>query len=74
MDSLYWRRVNAVMKPSYVVDAVLVGYLPIGKFGKFEMTIFYFLQTDKQNSCYIIVRGKAVNQGDGKGMKVPRCL
>ena len=43
----------------------------LGKSGKFAKTIFYFLKANQLNSCNVIVRGKAVNEGDGKGMKVP---
>ena len=32
--------------------------------------VFYFLRSDKDSSCSIIVRGKPVNPGDGEGMQV----
>ena len=49
----------------------IVGYLPLGKSGKFVKTIFYFLKTDELSSCKIVVMGKPVNLGDGEGMQVP---
>ena len=45
----------------------VVGRLPKGKTGRFAKTIFYFLRANKRNKC----SGKAVDQGDGKGTKVP---
>ena len=72
---------RAVMQPNNLMDKFavavernelgVVGHLPLGKSGKFAKTIFYFLKANQQNSCNVIVRGKAVNEGDGKGMKVP---
>ena len=49
----------------------LWGNLPLGKTGKIAKNIFYFLKADKKNSCKVFVTGKAVNKGDGKGMKIP---
>ena len=49
----------------------LVGHLPKGKTGRFAKTVFYFLRSCYSNSCFLKVTGKAINQGDGKGMKVP---
>ena len=37
-------------------------------------SIFYFLKADKENGCKLITHGKAVNQKDGLGMKVPSRL
>ena len=42
-------------------------HLPHGKIRK----MFYFLKADKNHSCLISVTGRAVNVGDGLGMKVP---
>lgn len=50
----------------------VVGHLMKGKTGRFAKIIFYFLRVDKQNSCTAVVTEKAVNQGDGEGMRVPR--
>ena len=33
--------------------------------------IFYFLRACDSNTCSVQIVGKAINQGDGKGMKVP---
>ena len=52
-------------------DESIVGHLPLGKSGKFSNTIFYFLKANEKNSCVINVLGKAINAGDGLGMKVP---
>ena len=52
-------------------DAKVVGHLPLEKSGKFSKTRFYFLKADKKHSCRINVLGKAVNAGDGLGMKFP---
>ena len=75
---------RAVMQPNNLMDKFavvvernelgVVGHLPLGKFGKFAKTIFYFLKANQPNSCNVIVRGKTVNEGDGKGMKVPSRL
>ena len=51
-----------------------IGQLPLGKSGKFEKTIFSFLKAAKENRCQIIIYGKAVNQNDGMGMKIPSRL
>ena len=55
----------------------IIGHLPLGKTGRnagrFSRTIFYFLKCE-YNVCKVkIVDGKAVNLGDGMGMRVP-CL
>ena len=52
-------------------DESIVGHLPLGKSGKFAKTIFYFLKANEKHSCVINVLGKAINAGDGLGMKVP---
>ena len=52
-------------------DESIVGHLPLGKSGKFAKTIFYFLKANEKHSCAINVLGKAINAGDGLGMKVP---
>ena len=72
---------RAVMQPNNLMDKFavavernkldLVGHLLLGKSGKSAKAIFYFLKANQQNSCNVFVRGKAVNEDDGKGMKVP---
>ena len=52
-------------------DESIVGHLPLEKSGKSAKTIFYFLNANKRHSCVIKVVGKAINGGDGLGMKVP---
>ena len=42
----------------------------VGHSGKFAKTIFYFLRADELSSCKIVVTGKPVNLGDGKGIQV----
>jgi hypothetical protein len=49
----------------------VVGHLKRGKSGRFAKTIFYFLRADTYSSCTVIIKGKAVNLGDGEGMPVP---
>ena len=51
----------------------VVGHFPLGNSGKFAETIFCYLKRSENNVCVVVVTGKSVNQGDGKGMKVP-CL
>ena len=75
------KELRAVMQQNNLMDKFtvavernelgVVGHLPLGKSGKFAKTIFYFLKANQQNSCNVIARGKAVNEGDGKGMKLP---
>ena len=49
----------------------IVGYLPLGKDGKFAKTAFYFLRADDYGSWNVlIIKGKPVNLGDGDGMQV----
>ena len=55
----------AIMK-----DDCLVGHLPKEKTGKFAKIIFYFLQACDLNTCSVEITGKAINQGDGKGMNL----
>ena len=47
-----------------------MGHLPLGKYGKFAETVFYFLRADEHGSCDILIKGKPVNLGDGDGMQV----
>ena len=47
------------------VDEV-VGHLKKGETDRFAKMVFYFLRTDKNNSCTAIVKGKPVNLGDGE--------
>ena len=70
------------MKPDNEVDKyavcakrndAIVGHLPHGKNGRFAKMIFYFLRADKYAECKVIITGKELNLGDGKGMQVP-CL
>ena len=48
----------------------IIGYLPLGKDGKFAKTAFYFLRADDYGSCNVLIKGKPVNLGDGDGMQV----
>ena len=52
-------------------DESIVGHLPLGKSEKFAKAIFHFIKANKKHSCVIKVLGKAINGGDGLGMKVP---
>ena len=52
----------------------MVGHLSLCKSGTFAKTIFYYLKTSEKNVCVTAVTGKPVNEGDGKGMKVPCSL
>ena len=52
----------------------IIGHLMKGKDGRFAKTIFYFLRASEYHCCRVYVTGKAVNQGDNKGMKVPCTL
>ena len=52
----------------------MVGHLPLGRSSKLAKTILYYLKTSENNVCVVVVTGKPVNQGDGKGMKVPCSL
>ena len=48
----------------------IVGYLPLGKDGKFAKTAFYFLRAGDYGSCNVLIKGKPVNLGDGDEMQV----
>ena len=48
-----------------------IGHLPLGETGRFSKTIFYFLKCDCNDCKVKIADGKAVNLGDGVGMRVP---
>ena len=50
----------------------IVGHLKKGRTGRFAKTIFYFLRADEKGTA--IMKGKAVNLGDGEGMQVPCTL
>ena len=39
--------------------------------GNLQKKIFYFLKANKKHSCVMKVLRKAINGGDGLGMKVP---
>ena len=39
--------------------------------GNLQNKIFYFLKANKKHSCVMKVLRKAINGGDGLGMKVP---
>lgn len=52
----------------------VVGHLMNRKSGRFVKAIFYFLPASEYNRCKFCVTGKAVNQGDNKGMKIPYIL
>ena len=71
---------KAVMEPKNKTDKFtvavmkndcLVGHLPKEKTGRFAKMILYFLRACDSNTCSVEIVGKAINQGDGKGMKVP---
>ena len=47
----------------------VVGHLMNRKSGRFVKAIFYFLPASEYHRCKFCVTGKAVNQGDNKGMK-----
>ena len=52
----------------------IVGHLKKGRTGRFAKTVFYFLRVDEKGLCVAVVKGKAVNFGDGEGMQVPCTL
>jgi hypothetical protein len=77
------KALKAVPEPKNVVDKYavcvmlgdeIVGHLKKGRTGCFAKTVFYFLRADEKGSCTAIVKGKAVNLGDGEGMQVPCTL
>ena len=51
-------------------DDFLVGHLPKEKARRFLKIVFYFLGACDTNTCSLEITGKAINQGDGKEMKV----
>ena len=48
----------------------IIGYIPLGKDGKFAKIVFYFLGADEYGSCNVLIKGKPLNLGDGDGMQV----
>ena len=46
----------------------IVGHLPLGKDGKLEKTVFYFLRAGECK--FFLIKGKLVNLRDGDGMQV----
>ena len=63
------------LEPDNVVDKyavciknnnVIVGHLRLGKKGRFEKTILYFLRADSYAECIIMITDKEVNLGDGE--------
>ncbi len=70
---------KAKIEPTNIVDKYalcvlhdrVVGHLKLGKSGRFAKTVFYFLRADAYSSSTVIIKGKAVNLGDGEGMQVP---
>ena len=52
-------------------DGDVIDHFPLGKSGKFEKTVFYFLKSDKNHHCKITVTGEATNAGGKLRMKVP---
>ena len=78
-------KLDTAMQPNNVKDKYavaifhegkkkVIGHLPLGKSGKLAKTIFYFLEAAKESRYQKIIHGKAVNQIDGMGMKVPSRL
>ena len=61
--------VAAIGHKNFAVD-----HLIKGKRGWFAKTIFYLLRASEYHGCRVRVTGKAVNQGDDKGMKIPCIL
>ena len=56
------------------IRETLVYDLKKGRTGRFAKTVFYFLRADVKGSFIAIVKGRAVNLGDGEGMQVPCTL
>ena len=48
-----------------------VGHLPKGKTDRFCKTVFYFLKIENTSCKVVITSPKAVNLGDGLGMRIP---
>ena len=76
-------KLTTAMEPDNVVDKyavcvkknnVIVGYLPLGKDGRFAKMIFHFIRANRDAECKVIITGKEVNLGDGEGMQVPYLL
>ena len=61
-------------KESKRKESQVIGLLPLGKSGKFAKTVIYFFKASGNNDSVAVVCAKQVNQGDGKGMKVPCTL
>ena len=61
-------------KGKYAVTAIdresRMGHLPKGTSGKYAKTVFIFLRSDILSICSVEVTAKAVNLGEGKGMRV----
>ena len=51
-------------------DDWLVRRLPKENTGRFAKIVLYFLRGRDTNTCSLEITGKAINQGDGKEMKV----
>ena len=71
---------NTEIEPSNVMDKIAVviknnnttaGHLPKGKTGRFCKTVFYFLKIENTSCKVVITSQKAVNLGDGLGMRIP---
>lgn len=67
------------MEPTIVVDKyavcveknnIIVGHLLLGKSERFAKTMCYFLRADSYAECNVKITRKAVNLGDGEGIKV----
>lgn len=83
VDTYNGQALEAVPEPKSVVDKYavcvmlgdeIVGHLKKGRIGRFAKTVFYFLRADEKGLCTAIVKGKAVNLGDGEGMQIPCIL
>ena len=77
------KELTTAMEPDNVVDKyavcvkkknVIVGHLPLGKDGRFAKMICCFLRANRYAEWKVIITGKEVNLGDGKGMQVPYLL
>ena len=55
-------------------QGTIIGHLLTGRDGRFAKTSFYFLRASKYHCCRVQVEGKAIIQGDDKGVKVPCTL
>ena len=55
-------------------QGTIIGHLMKGRDGRFAKTIFYVLPASEYHCCRVQVEGKAINQRDDKGMKVPCTL